>query len=185
MKRIFLFVCCLLLISSNSYAVNIYDIELPETASVAGEKLFLNGYGLRKKYFFKVYLGSLYTAEKVNKTTQVINQQGGKLIRMDFIYSKVELHKIVGGFADGFKNNSPQLVGKDEAKKFLGLFNADFVEGDRVDLAIAADGTVSVTHNGQSLGSVTSPDLARGVLLIFLGQDPADEDMKEGMLGLD
>ncbi|NIQ96693.1 MAG: hypothetical protein GWN87_22775, partial [Desulfuromonadales bacterium] len=32
-------------------------------------------------------------------------------------------------------------------------------------------------------GTVTSEELAEGVLLIYLGEQPADEEMKAGMLG--
>jgi hypothetical protein len=68
-------------------------------------------------------------------------------------------------------------------QQFLDLFDADFVAGDRVDLIIAADGTVAATHNKRDLGKITSPALAKAVLLIYLGDDPADDDLKAGMLG--
>jgi len=182
MKRWFLLVLCLLLLGENAWALKIYDIDLPETASVSGQTLQLNGYGLRKKFFFKVYLGSLYTAQKATSTGQVLEQPGAKLIRMDFIYHKVEREKIVDAFAEGFEKNSPDLVGLPSVAQFLALFDADFKAGDRVDLAITPTG-VSATHNGRDLGSVQSADLGRGVLLIYLGQKPADDDMKQGMLG--
>jgi len=183
MKRLLLLVCCLLLLGENAEAIKVYDIDLPETASVSGETLHLNGYGLRKKFFFKIYLGSLYTGQKATTTKQILSQPGPKLIRMDFIHSKVDREKIVDAFAEGFQKNSPQLVGKPETKQFLALFKADFIEGDRVDLTIAADGSVSARHNDRELGSISSPELGQGVLLIYLGKKPADEDLKEGMLG--
>lgn len=183
MKRILLLGCCVLLLAGNAQAKKVYDIELPESLTVAGETLLLNGYGLRKKFFFKVYLGSLYAAARVSSTEQLLAQPGSKLIRMDFIHSKVDREKIVAAFAEGIKKNSPQLVGKPDTRQFLRLFNADFVAGDRVDLELTADGRVSARHNQQLLGSVQSPELAAGVLLIYLGRHPADDDLKDGMLG--
>ena len=70
-----------------------------------------------------------------------------------------------------------------EARAFLGLFKDDFIAGDKVDLILTADGKVSATHNGKDLGTVESKELVEGVLLIYLGAQPADEDMKAGMLG--
>ena len=70
-----------------------------------------------------------------------------------------------------------------EVKRFLALFTTDFNRGDVVDLNLAADGTVSVSQNGKSLGAVSSTKLARGVLAIYLGDKPADEALKKGMLG--
>ncbi|MCD6188115.1 MAG: chalcone isomerase family protein, partial [Desulfuromusa sp.] len=61
MRLFSLAICFLLLSSSNLFAKTVYDIDLPDTITVSGEQLQLNGYGLRKKFFFKIYLGSLYT----------------------------------------------------------------------------------------------------------------------------
>jgi hypothetical protein len=182
MKRWLPLACCLLLLGGNAFALKVYDIDLPETATVSGQLLQLNGYGLRKKIFFKVYLGSLYTGQPATTTEQVLEQPGAKLVRMDFIYSKVEREKITNAFADGFENNSPELAGQPSVKQFLALFNADFKAGDRVDLEITTSG-VSARHNTRELGTIESPELARGVLLIYLGKEPADKSMKNGLLG--
>jgi len=185
MKRLVMVMVLLLAFGGLAEAVEVAGIKLAPQVQVAGENLNLNGYGIRKKFFFKIYVGSLYAAQKVSSAEQALAAPGGKLIRMDFLYSKVEKHKIVDAFAEGFENNSPTFAGSADAKAFLGWFDADFVEGDQVDLAIAADGTFSASHNGRALGSLKSPELAKAVLLIYLGKEPADEDMKEGMLGQD
>ncbi|PLX96622.1 MAG: hypothetical protein C0622_14545 [Desulfuromonas sp.] len=175
--------CCLLLSPATVFAKKVYDVDLPEQETLSGEVLHLNGYGLRTKFFIKVYLGSLYTASPVKSTAQVLAQPGAKLIRMDFIHSKVGREKIVEAFAEGFEKNSPQLKNDPALKSFLDLFTADFISGDRVDLLVAGDGSVSAVHNGRELGTVVSPVLGEAVLLIYLGDEPADEDLKEGMLG--
>jgi CO/xanthine dehydrogenase Mo-binding subunit len=102
---------------------------------------------------------------------------------MNFLHSKVEKEKIINAFSEGFANNSPDMAGAAEVKKFLALFTADFIKGDSVDLALSADGSVTVSHNGKSLGTVTSTKLAKAVLAIYLGEKPADEALKKGMLG--
>ncbi len=183
MKKLLLLACCFFLFAESSPAKTVYDVELPETLTVAGEALQLNGYGLRKKFFFKIYLGSLYTATKATSTQQVLEQPTAKLIRMNFIYHKVEKKKIVDAFAEGFKKNSPHLKNDPLLQQFLELFTADFVAGDQVDLQLAADGTVSAIHNSTPLGNVKSKELVKAVLRIYLGDKPADDDLKQGMLG--
>ncbi|MDP2658992.1 MAG: chalcone isomerase family protein, partial [Candidatus Deferrimicrobium sp.] len=106
-----------------------------------------------------------------------------KLIRMNFVYKKVEKAAIVDAFAEGLANNSPDVARSAEAKAFLSWFTADFVAGDTVDLSLSPDGTVAASHNGKSLGSVRSPALVQGVLLIWFGEKPADGGLKKGMLG--
>lgn len=183
MRFLLLITCCLLIIAPAAAARTVYDVELPEQVTIAGEKLKLNGYGLRKKLFFKVYLGSLYTNDKATSTSQVLALPGHKMIRMNFIYHKVKRDKITDAFATGFAKNSPQLSGDPSIEKFLQLFKNDFVAGDQVDLVLSENGTVFVTHNGRGLGSITSQPLSKAVLLIYLGPKPADENMKAGMLG--
>jgi len=183
MRFLLLLSCCLLLSAPAATAKTVYDVELPEQVTIAGEKLTLNGYGLRKKLFFKVYLGSLYTSDRATSTSQVLGLPGHKLIRMNFIYHKVDRDKITDAFAEGFAKNSPQLNGDANIEKFLRLFQSNFVAGDQVALQLAPDGTVSAIHNSTRLGSITSKPLSEAVLLIYLGDQPADEDMKAGMLG--
>ena len=183
MRLFVLAICFLLLPSGNLFAKMVHDIDLPETVTIAGESLQLNGYGLRKKYFFKIYLGSLYTREKATTTEQVLAMPGPKLIRMDFIHKKVDREKITQAFASGFANNSPQLIDDPKLEQFLNLFNSDFVAGDQVDIELAADGTVRVRKNSESLGEINSTSLVEAVLLVYLGDSPADTDLKKGLLG--
>lgn len=169
----------------SALAVEVAGVRLAPQVEVAGETLTLNGHGIRKKFFFKVYVGSFYTVQPVSSTEQALAAPGGKLIRMDFLYDKVAKEKIVGAFAEGLAKNSPGLSNHGNVMTFLRWFDADFVRGDQVDLLLQSDGTVSARHNGRQLGSLVDPPLARGVLLIYLGDKPADDDLKEGLLGQD
>jgi len=183
MKKVLLLLTLICLLIQPALAVEVAGVKLPDRVEIAGQPLPLNGYGIRKKFFFKIYVGSLYTAQKDTSTAQVLGDSGAKLIRMNFLYSKVEKEKIVGGFAAGIEKNSPELRQDPAVNTFLGWFDSDFVAGDQVDLAIDGQNNVSASHNGRVLGTLQSANLARAVLLIYLGDDPADDDMKAGMLG--
>ena len=130
-----------------------------------------------------MYVGSLYTERKVTTPAQLLADPGEKLIRMNFVYKKVEKEKIVEAFAEGLANNSPDVARSAEAKAFLSWFTADFVAGDTVDISLSPDGTVAASHNGKALGTVRSPALAQGVLLIWFGEKPADGEPEEGDAG--
>ena len=172
-----------LLLSSQAFALDVAGVNVSPTVVIHQKTLSLNGAGIRKKFFFKVYVGSLYTERKVTSTAQLLADPGEKLVRMNFVYKKVDRGDIVKAFADGLENNSPAVAGSAEAKAFLSWFTSDFVAGDTVDIALAPDGTVSASQNGKALGTVRSPALAQGVLLIWFGEKPADADLKKGMLG--
>ena len=177
------FALSLLLLSSHAWALDVAGVNVAPTVSVHQKTLALNGAGIRKKLFIKVYVGSLYTERKVTTPAQLLADPGEKLVRMNFVYKKVEKEKIVEAFAEGFANNSPILRWSADAKAFLSWFTSDFVAGDTVDVSISPDGTVSATHNGKALGTFRNPDVARAVLLIWFGEKPADGGLKKGMLG--
>jgi hypothetical protein len=174
----------LLLLTANSQALEVAGVSIPETISIGSHVLKLNGYGIRKKFFVSVYVGSLYTAATVSSLAEALNDPDDKLIRMVFVHKKVGRDKIVEAFAEGFARNTPELSGSSEARQFLALFRNDFSSGDTVDLELGKSGKVVIRHNDRVLGALESPLLAQGILAIYLGEHPADDDLKKGMLGL-
>jgi len=183
MKKVVAMVA-LLLLAANVQALEMAGISVPGTASVADRPLRLNGCGIRQKFFVDVYLGALYTAQRITSLEECRKAPGDKLIRMTFLYKKVDREKIVAAFAEGFAQNAPELSRSPAVQEFLALFTADFLRGDQVELELGEGGGVEVRHNGRRLGSVASRPLGEGILAIFLGDHPADEELKQGMLGL-
>lgn len=183
MKKIILSLILSLLCASTAFAVEVAGVNLESAVTVNSQSLKLNGYGIRKKLFVKVYIGSLYTVKKFVSPAELLADSGDKLIRMNFLHSKVDKEKIIEAYQEGFANNSSGLAGSPDVKKFLSFFSGDFMKGDVVDLALLANGTVTATHNGRQLGQLQSPKLAKGVLAIYFGDKPADESLKKGMLG--
>jgi Chalcone isomerase-like len=172
-----------LLLSSQAFALDVAGVNVAPTVSSHQKTLTLNGAGIRKKLFIKVYVGSLYTERKVTTPAQLLADPGEKLIRMSFVHKKVEKEKIVESFSEGLSNNSPIVRWSANAKAFLSWFTSDFVAGDTVDISVSPDGTVSATHNGKVLGTLRDPAVAQAVLLIWFGEKPADGGLKKGMLG--
>jgi hypothetical protein len=178
------FVLSLLLLSSQSFALDVGGVNVAPTVSSRQKTLALNGAGVRKSFLVvKVYVGALYTERKATTTAQLLADPGEKLIRMTFVYKKVEKEKIVEAFTEGLTNNSPIVRWSANAKTFLSWFTSDFMAGDVVDISLSPDGTVSATHNGKVLGALRDPAMAQAVLLIWFGEKPADGSLKKGMLG--
>lgn len=173
----------LLLLSSPSWALTVAGVNVPPAASVSGKTLSLNGAGVRTKFFVKVYVGALYTERKVSTADELLRDPGEKVVRMHFVHRKVEKEKIVEAFAEGLAKNAPDTARSPEARTFLSWFASDFAAGDTVEFAFSPDGSLSASRNGMPLGTSRDPALARGVLRIWFGEKPADEGLKNGMLG--
>jgi hypothetical protein len=183
MKNLLVALVLTLVFVCQSDAVEVAGVNLEPSVTVNSQQLKLNGQGIRKKWFVKVYVGSLYAAKRLSTGAEALADSGDKLIRINFLHSKIEKEKMSEAFSEGLANNSPDLIGSPEVKKFLTLFTADFIKGDVVDLILAADGSVSASHNKKILGNIPSTKLAKGVLAIYLGDKPADDSLKSGMLG--
>jgi hypothetical protein len=183
MKRILLLMS-MVIFSADAFALEVAGAPVEQTVAVNGQTLKLNGAGLRKKLFVKVYVGSLYAVKRLSSPSEVFQDPGDKLIRMKFVHSKVGKEKIVEAFAEGFANNAPEVAASGEGKNFLAFFTDDFVKGDTVDLLLGADGMVTARQNGKVMGAMKSGKLAHGILAIYFGEKPADEGLKRGMLGI-
>jgi len=172
-----------LLCAGSVSALEIAGVQIEPTATIGDRTLKLNGSGVRKKFFVKVYIGSLYAEHRLASSREVLQDRGDKLIRMKFLHSKVGREKITEAFSEGLTNNAPDVAGSVDARKFLSFFTDDFVKGDTVDLALGSDGTIVVRHNNKLLRTLQSPKLVHGILAIYFGEKPADVGLKKGMLG--
>lgn len=181
--RVLVALILVVLVAGTAPAKEIEGVKVEPQVTVNSETLKLNGSGVRKKFFVKVYVGSLYSARRLTSGPEALDDTGDKLIRMDFVYPKVEREKIVEAFQEGFRNNSPALADAAQVKKFLSFFTDDFKRGDRVDIFLGGDGTVVAKHNGKTLGTLVFRPLATAILAIYLGDKPADNNLKKGMLG--
>ena len=93
--------------------------------------------------------------------------------------------KLVNGWNDGFKNNNSnkELV---KLKTQIDQFNNLFItvkKGDVINLDFIPTTGTSVVINGKTRGLVEGDDFFTTLLKIWLGEEPADSDLKEAMLG--
>jgi hypothetical protein len=179
-----------LLLSFSSAATNaseFHDIRFADQVTIPGTRqaLQLNGIGYRSKFFFKIYIGALYTVTRVKTPEEVLSLTGPKRLLMHFLYSEVSREKLVDAWNEGFEENTP--VG-DLAKlrKRIDQFNAMFPtlhSGDEVLLDyIPGKGTV-VTIKGENKGVIKGEDFNHALLNIWFGREPADSDLEEALLG--
>ena len=171
-----------LLFISLAGAAEFKGVTLPDQYELAGQTLQLNGQGMRKKFFFSIYVGALYTPTRVTNAAQVMNPDLPKVIRMHFVYDEVSGEKLRDGFVESIDNNIPNFSKTTDAQKFLQIFNFDAVKNDTVDMQFTPDGVLTVLYNGKQVGQVKSVSASKAVLNIYFGKEPI-ESLKEGMLG--
>lgn len=185
MKKIFFVMLYFLFLSEVAFAINVDGVNVKNNLILNSKQLELNGYGIRHYSFLgiKIYVGALYTQEKIHSTDQLISSKQDKAIVMYFLYPDVSKDKIIGAFKEGFRDNFPSIVGTTEEKNFLSFFTHGVKKGDSIELVLLENGNNQVYENGKLIGQIQSPELQKAILMVYFGPKPPDKSMKEGMLG--
>ncbi len=158
-----------------------------EITASNGEKLILNGMGLREKLWIDVYVGSLYLVNYNNNVADILSLPNALRIQMDFIYKEVSSDKLIKAWREGFEKNQPE----DKLKKlqeridqFYGFFEESAKKSDQYVIDYTPEQGTRVTKNKVLLGTIEGADFKDALLEIWLGNFPADKGLKKGMLGL-
>lgn len=158
------------------------DIRIADTA------LQLNGVGLRAVAWLKGYAAALYLPRKASTEAQVLETPGAKRLQMRML-QEVDAEEFVKAFHKGVQRNTPAADAARMAQR-VAQFDS-IVRGlvklkkqDVIDLDfIPAKGLV-LSRNGAARGAaVAGDDFYAALLRCFIGQRPADPDMKIGLLG--
>ncbi len=186
MYRILFLSAMLSFTCSTAQAGQLAGIEVEDQITIArNTTLKLNGMGLREKAWFDIYVGSLYLATPSHDAAEVIAQPGPFRVQMDILYAAIAGEKLVAAWQEGFeKNQSADSLAELDAriKQFNALFSESALKGDRIQIDYLPSKGTRVIKNNKLLGTIEGEDFKKAVLAIWLGNAPADAELKEGML---
>ena len=174
-----------LVVSLPAAAKEVAGVAFPDTVSVAGKELKLNGAGVRKKLVFNVYAAGLYLQTPASDSAQVIQSDQIKRVRMSMLRD-LDKKTITEAIVDGFKKNAKgQLPALQERLDKLAAALPDVKKGDELLLTyVPGQGTTVESKSGQKM-SLEGKDFADALFSVWLGGSPVDGGLKEGMLGKD
>jgi hypothetical protein len=172
-----------LLLAAPALAMEVAGVAVPETTTLAGKSLVLNGAGLRSKMFIKVYVGALYLEQKSGDASAILAADAPWKVSMTF-KREVDKKKILETFREGFENNSsaqlPQIL--PGLAKFDAAL-ADLKSGHELVIAYVPGTGATLTAPGGATATVEGKPFADALLRNWLGEKPADGDLKKAMLG--
>jgi hypothetical protein len=186
MKNVLL---ALVLIASGMTAsaqVKINGVQVEKTISVDGKNLVLNGAGMREKLWFDLYVGALYLESKSSNGSALTTADQAMAITLDITDDLVTQDAMVDAVQDGFDescSSKERKAIKKEIDDFIKLFSDQIVKGDHFVLAYMPGKGTMVSKNGKALGTIKGMNFKKGLFGIWLGEDPVDDELKEGMLG--
>ena len=175
-------------------AVELEGVDLPDTVTAYGQKLVLNGAGVRKRGYFKADVTALYLPEKRTTPDAIYKLNGVRRIQLN-ILREFTSSTITRIFLADFKQSATD----EEFKRLIGPIgqigaayaNVKKVsKGDIVNLDWVPGVGWMATHNGKPLmgdgGSTLAinDELAYQVYLrMYIGPN-APEELRNGLLGL-
>jgi hypothetical protein len=190
MTRFFSFFVALLLAAGSATAqpVEREGVKFEPTAQVGGAALQLNGAGVRTRAIFKVYVAGLYVPAKSTSPATLLAQKGPRRLALTMLRN-VDADSFAGPLNDGLRNNhteaqvaafKPQIEAMNAALKAI----EEAKKGDAVNFEYLPDSGTRITVNGQQKGpNIPGEEFFAAMLRIWLGEKPADADLKKGLLG--
>ena len=168
--------------------ITLAGVKFEPEITLGGQKLQLNGAGVRYRAVFKVYAGALYTPAKITKNEDVLKTNTPKRLHL------VALRDVSGDdfgklFTRGMEANASR---EDFAKSInsvirMGQIFADAKQFKQNDVIlidyVPGIGTI-VSHKGKQLGDAfKEPEFQSLMMKIWFGQKPADEAFRGALLG--
>jgi hypothetical protein len=169
-------------------ALDVAGVKFDDTAKVGAGDTVINGAGMRKRAFFKVYAIGLYLPQKAASAADAISAKGAKRIAIVTLRD-LTAEQFVDALIDALKANHDETALKALQPKIdqfrstmLAIGNAP--EKSVVNLDWLPDSGTRLTFNGATKGTdISGEDFYRALLRIWLGDKPAQDDLKEQLLG--
>ena len=178
----------LALFAAPSHAVDVAGVALEPSVQVSGATLTLNGAGLRKKVFFKVYVMGLYVARKTADAGELIAQPGPKRVAIRMLRD-VGADTFTDALREGMRDNHSEgemAALEPRVKQLAALMNevGEAKDGMQISLDwIPGSGTVLVINGAARGKPIAGEDFYRALLRIWLGEHPVQDDLKKAVLG--
>lgn len=165
-------------------AATVKGVSVPATVTVAEHTLTLQGAGVRKKFFFSVYVGALYLAHPAPSAAAAVAADEPKRIAL-WMLRDVDGEAIAEAIEDGFFKNSQDRLDRLRARidRLKALFTDELPEGRQITFTYLPGTGTAVAFDGAVRETIGGTDFMEGLWAIWLGEVPADHDLKKAMQG--
>jgi hypothetical protein len=173
-----------LTVNTTASARQCAGVTMPDSVTLNGETLVLNGLGLRLATFVKVkvYVAGLYVPAPSDQAQALLDADQPWQLVLSFLRA-VGADDMSKAWNEGFENNAkaqlPAL--KDRIETLNGLMK-DLKEKETLVFSyVPGEGTRVAVAGGEEV-SIEGPDFASALLSLWLGEPP-NKEIKRGLLG--
>ncbi|MDA3884115.1 MAG: chalcone isomerase family protein [Candidatus Delongbacteria bacterium] len=180
-----LLILFLIFVSSIMQARIVSGINIQEKLKVNGSQLILNGAGVREKFFMDLYVGALYLEKRSKVAKAIIDSEENMAIRLYITSSLISSKKMKNATMEGFENSTKDNITpiKKEIDQFISVFKDEINDGDVFEMAYVDSIGTKISKNGKLSTTIKGLKFKRSLFGIWLCDEPAQESLKEDMLG--
>ena len=184
LRKVFVILFAMLFLSTSAFAIEMADVKMPDTIKAAGQDLVVNGGGKRTKFFMKVYVAALYLKQKSSDAQKIIDADEPMAIKLQVTSGLVTPDKMKTAIDEGFEKSTGGNIAPIKAKidAFTAVFK-DLANGNVYDFIYVPGKGVEIYKNGQLASTIQGLDFKKAMFGIWLCNKPAQESLKEEMLG--
>lgn len=164
------------------------EVSFPNEATVGGQKLQINGYGMRFRFGLRIYAAALYTPTKLTKNEDVVKPTVAKRLQL------VAQRDVKGDdFGKLFARGMEENMSKEEFSKIIngvirmGNIFAEgktFSKGETIVVDVIPGTGLITTFRGKQQGeAIKEPEFSENFFKIWFGKKPADEALRKALLG--
>jgi len=141
--------------------------------------------GASIKFFIKLYVASLYVQEKLSDANLFLEMAQASCMRLNITSSKITSEKMIKATREGFENSTQGNTApiEKEITTFLTWLEQPIKKGDEFEFAFVPHNVTHVSKNGKLLGTLESKEFSQALFGIWLGDMPAQKDLKNKLLG--
>lgn len=174
--------------AASAQVVDAGGAKFEPTTDLAGQKLVLNGAGVRYRAVFKVYGAGLYLKSKADTPDAIIRMDGPKRVLLKLLRD-VDGKDLGKAFTDGMEKN---MKPEERIRAINGIFKFGEVfneikkapSGTAISVDWVPNVGAQVVIDGKPTGEVIKePEFYSALLRIWLGDKPADDKLKGALLG--
>lgn len=160
-------------------------ISYPDEITVGGTPLVLNGIGTREATVFNVnvYVAALYVENPSASGSAIYNSNETRRLILHFVRG-VGMDDITNAWQEGFEKNAANRVSSLQGDiDTLNSWMEEMDDGDRMMFTYVPETGLEVSVKGIVKGTIPGEDFASAFFSIWLGPNPPNSGLKEGLLG--
>lgn len=174
--------------SSPTISAEVAGVHFDDKTTLAGSDLVLSGAGLRTRFMLKVYAMGLYLPRQAANAEAATNQSGPKRIQIVTLRN-LTAEQFADALVEGLKKNLTeaefaklQSRAEELRNNLLAVKSASAGTQIRLEWIPTAGTRLSIGNEVRGK-DIPGEDFYRALLRIWLGDSPADSDLKGALLG--